>query len=300
MKGLALALFSVAAWSTNYVAGRRLAAAGADPLALSLVRFVAATPIIFALARAPPYRGALAQLAVAGLLGVAAFNTFLYTALHYMTAAAAALFVVLAGPATSLIEAAAGKRRPNPHVLAGGAAAVAGAYLVLAPQAQVRAVEGPLLAAAATLSWSLYTVYVRRVYARYSPAEASAWISLVGTAELAPLAPLAHYGWLAHWETAAWVLYVAAVPGALAYTAWNTAVREIGPQRAAAVLPLMPVITTAISAAALGEAVTPLQAVGMALAVAGVYYAQNPTLLPRIAGRPKSNRSSRQGSPLSE
>jgi len=94
VKGLALALFSVAAWSTNYVAGRRLAALGADPLALSLVRFTAA-PHHIRTNRAPPYRGALAQLAVAGLLGVAAFNAFLYTALHYMTAAAAALFVVL-------------------------------------------------------------------------------------------------------------------------------------------------------------------------------------------------------------
>ena len=60
------------------------------------------------------------------------------------------------------------------------------------------------------------------------------------------------------------VAYVAAVPGALAY-----AVQKAGPRRSAAVLPLMPVLTTLLSYLLLGEALTATQLIG--IAVAGVY-----------------------------
>ncbi|WP_258870247.1 DMT family transporter [Pyrobaculum aerophilum] len=69
------------------------------------------------------------------------------------------------------------------------------------------------------------------------------------------------------------VIYVALVPGALAYTAWNMAVKQVGPRASAAVLPLMPVITAALSAALLGEYLSAQQLLGMAAAVAGVYLA---------------------------
>ena len=67
------------------------------------------------------------------------------------------------------------------------------------------------------------------------------------------------------------VAYIAAVPGALAYAAWNVAVQRAGPRRSAAVLPLMPVLTTLLSYLLLGEALTATQLIGIAVAVAGVY-----------------------------
>ena len=57
----------------------------------------------------------------------------------------------------------------------------------------------------------------------------------------------------------------------MAYAAWNVAVQRAGPRRSAAVLPLMPVLTTLLSYLLLGEALTATQLIGMAVAVAGVY-----------------------------
>jgi drug/metabolite transporter (DMT)-like permease len=124
MRDISYALFSVAAWSTNYLVGRFLVAGGVDPVAMSILRFAIATPLLSLMARFPPYRGAARRLALLGLLGVAGFNLLLYSSLAYVTAA---LFVVLESPATQLLEAALAWRRP------GSLAAVAEAYLTLEP-----------------------------------------------------------------------------------------------------------------------------------------------------------------------
>ena len=50
MRGVSYALFSVAAWGTNY-----LAAGGVDSVAMSIAT---ATPPLFLMARFPPYRDA--------------------------------------------------------------------------------------------------------------------------------------------------------------------------------------------------------------------------------------------------
>nr|WP_287069083.1 DMT family transporter [Pyrobaculum sp.] len=271
--GLLLALFSVAAWSTNYLAGRYLAWRGVDPLALSVVRFALATPVIFALARFPKYRGSFKTLFLLGLLGVAGFNIFLYTSLNYISAAVASLFVVLASPLTQLLQLVIRRERPGTAAVAGSLLSVAGAYLILEPYIAVKSLLGPLLAVSATLSWSLYTVLVRQAYSLYAPAEAMAWISLFGLVAMTPAAPFAAYGQILSPLNAAVVIYVALVPGALAYTAWNMAVKQVGPRASAAVLPLMPVITAALSAALLGEYLSAQQLLGMAAAVAGVYLA---------------------------
>ncbi|MEM1596959.1 MAG: DMT family transporter [Pyrobaculum sp.] len=269
--GVGLAVFSVTAWSTNYVVGRFLALHGADPLAVSLARFAVATPVVFLLAKFPRYRGRAGGLLLAGMLGIAAFNIALYTSLNYMTAATASLFVVLGTPLTNVLVSLLEGVPLGASTLAGGALSLAGAYLILEPYISVKSAAGPLLALAATLSWSLYTAYVKRIYEAYTPAAASAWISLAGTLAMAPAAAAARFETLWNAEAALALFYIALVPGALAYTAWNLAVEKAGPGAAASVLPLMPVITLVISAAILGESITPQQALGMALAIAGVY-----------------------------
>jgi drug/metabolite transporter (DMT)-like permease len=123
MRGISYALFSVAAWSTSYLVGRFLVAGGVGPVAMSILRFAVATPLLFLMARFPPYRGAARRLDLLGLLGVVGFDLPLYSSLAYVTAA---LFVVLETPATQLLEAALSWRRP-------GSLAVAGAYLTLEP-----------------------------------------------------------------------------------------------------------------------------------------------------------------------
>ena len=105
----------------------------------------------------------------------------------------------------------------------------------------------------------------------YSPVEAMAWVSLFRLAAMSPVATASSPATLADPLVLAPVAYIAAVPGALAYAAWNVAVQWAGPRGSAAVLPLMPVLTTLLSYLLLGEVLTATQLIGIAVAVAGVY-----------------------------
>lgn len=271
--GVLLVFFSVAAWSSNYIVGRYLASSGVDPVALTVARFLLATPFLLAVVGPPRYRGGALELLLLGLLGIALFNLTLYTSLAYISAAVASLFIVLASPTTQLIESLVNKRPPKLSALIGAVLSVVGAYLILEPYIAVRSYVGPVLAAAATVIWSLYTVRVKKIYRLYPPREATVWIYTLGTTLLLPASTAADFTSLASPTAAALVLYIAVVPGALAYTSWNIAVEKLGPRRSAAMLPLMPVLTTVFSIFILGEGLLPTQLLGMAISIAGVVMA---------------------------
>jgi len=262
MRDISYALFSAAAWGTNY-----LASGGVDSVAVSILRFAMTTPLLFLMARFPPYRGAARRLAL--LVSSASPASTYCTTPPWPTSR----------PPWRRFSSSSRARRPSCWrrrwpggvALLGSLAAVAGAYLTLEPYLAVRSYLGPLLAALATLSWAVYTVLVRGVYRLYSPVEAVAWISLFGLAAMSPAAATSRPVTLADPLVLALVAYVAAVPGALAYAAWNVAVQRAGPRRSASVLPLMPVLTTLLSYLLLGEALTATQLIGIAVAVAGVY-----------------------------
>jgi drug/metabolite transporter (DMT)-like permease len=83
----------------------------------------------------------------------------------------------------------------------------------------------------------VYTVLVRGMYWLYSPVEAVAWISLFGLAAMSPIAAASRPATLADPLVLALVAYIAAVPGALAYAAWNVAVRRQSPEVSRGVAP---------------------------------------------------------------
>ncbi len=271
MLGLAFGLFSIVAWSSNYLAGRQLGLLGVDPIAVSLARFAIATPLLFLFAGGIRYRGGLLDLLVAGLLGVTVFNLSLYASLLYITAPTASLFVVLSAPITYAVAVLLGRDVPNATRTGGLALSVLGAYLMLGPYLGGKDALGPLLALVSTVSWSLYTVYVTKLYARYDPLNAMAWTALMGTLAMAPTLPVLDVGSLANINVIPLLLYIAVVPGAAAFAAWNYAVSRIGPSKAAALLPLMPPTTAAMSYLALGEGLTWSDLVAASVTLVGVY-----------------------------
>ncbi len=271
MLGLVYGLFSIVAWSSNYLAGRQLGLLGADPIAVSLARFAIATPILFLFAGGVKYRGGLPDLLVAGLLGVAVFNLSLYASLLYITAPTASLFVVLSAPMTYAVAVLIGRDAPNATRMVGLALSVLGAYMMLGPYLGGKDTLGPILALVSTASWSLYTVHVTKLYARYDPLSAMAWTALMGTLAMAPALPVMDMGSLANADAIPLLLYIAVVPGAAAFAAWNYAVSHIGPSKAAALLPLMPPTTAAMSYLVLGEGLTGGDLVAASVTLVGVY-----------------------------
>ncbi len=268
---MAYGLFSIVAWSSNYLVGRQLGLLGVDPVAVSLARFAIATPLLFLFTGKVRYNGGLIDLLIAGLLGVTVFNLSLYASLTYITAPTASLFVILSAPVTYIIAVLLGKDAPNGVRVLGLALSMLGAYMLLGPYLGAGNILGPLLALISTFSWSLYTIHVTKLYVRYDPLNAMAWTGLMGTLAMLPMLPVADIGTLFNANVAPLILYIAAIPGAAAFAAWNYAVKHLGPSKAAALLPLMPPTTAIMSYIALGEELAGNDIVAASVTLVGVY-----------------------------
>ncbi len=263
---------AAATWASNIVAGRYLVGGGhLDGITLSFYRFLMATPLLaigLSLAgEAPKPRGMLGKLALAGLLGVAAFNSLLYSSLGYISAAATAFMATTATPITYLIAAAVGRERLRTTPMAGVALSLAGVYVLLREGIKVWGLLGLALALLAAVSWSIYTIIVDGVQEAYSPGEALFWTMAFGTIALAPLGlnrvSIGPLEW-------AIVLYVVIVPGILGYLAWNIGVKALGPALPSIFIPTIPLLATLMEAAILGAKPGSGIVLGGGLIVAGV------------------------------
>jgi drug/metabolite transporter (DMT)-like permease len=79
------------------------------------------------------------------------------------------------------------------------------------------------------------------------------------------------HGWMSvSWEAWAGLIYGATVGMVLAMTLWGRAIHRLGPKRTMIYVYLEPVSAVVIAASVLGEAFSPIQAVGALLTFVGV------------------------------
>lgn len=235
-------------------------------------------------------RSLWAPLAGAGC-GQAAFQFLLIEGTHRTTAGTAAILLATAPLLTAAWEAARRVERLSLRRLTGIALGLVGVVLVVwgtdggptRPQ-----LEGALLMLGATVAWVWFSVAIGPVAGMAGSIRATGWASVISLAVLSPLA-LAGAG--RGWHTApSWVAW-----GALAYNAlvglviatvlWSRSVHLLGPTQTMLYVYLEPVSAVLISAAVLGEALTPLKGLGAVVIFAGVWLGSLPSGgVPRGAG----------------
>ena len=269
-------LVATVSWGTNAVAGRFLVGGGyIDGITLTLVRFALATPLIFAAAAymnekvVGSGKRDIVIASLLGLLGVTGFNTLFYTALGYMEAALVSLITSLITPMTYIAAVALGMDRLDLKGIVGIVMAVAGAYLILAPGGSSINFLGAVLAFGAAVSWTVYTLAVRGVASRMGPTASLAWSSLLGTLALTPAA-INIPNTVINPVVIALILYVAIVPGALGYAAWNLGVKMAGPTLPSTFIPVVPLTATILGWILLGEQLTFREMLGGLFIIAGI------------------------------
>ncbi len=243
-----------------------------------------------------PRREDLPRFVACGLIGHT-FHVGLVTyGVHLSTAFSSAL-VLTSGPLfTLLILAVLGAEKLRARQLAGTLFAFAGIVVFLSD----KFVRGFALAGAgdvvllfAASLFSLYTVIVRPLVARYGPLPVLAYTLLFGAPPLVlfslpsflatPLGSVSPAVWIG----LVWAIVVSAFLGWLVW-AWVNAVRGVA--RSAPLMYLMPPIAGVVAWITLGETFTWLKIAGAAMTMAGVAWAQfgggHPP--PREAGQPDS------------
>ncbi|MCE4603892.1 MAG: DMT family transporter [Aeropyrum sp.] len=268
-------------WGTNAVAGRILVGEGhIDGITLTFVRFSLALPLLGIVALATRRSGDWESLvrsgpmlttAVLGLLGIAGFNILFYTALGLMEASLVSLLTSLATPLTYIMAVLISIDVLTASGLAGTLSSFAGTYFVLGPRLNGEYLGG-VLAIGAAVAWSLYTIILRTRLPARNQNIVIALTTFWGTLFTAPAVVVSGGPQLGNigLREVLLILYVAVVPGAIGYTLWNIGVEKVGAARSAIFIPLVPLTAALLGVVLLGEKLTPLQAFGGLLILAGI------------------------------
>ena len=195
-----LLVLAMLLWAGNYVLARAIHA-DIPPVSLSFWRWAVAGVILLAItAHAVPAHAATLRrhwrlLAGLAASGVVFFTVGLYMGLNTTTVINATLVSSLSPVFIAVISFVLTRHAIPPRQMAGIAASLAGAVVIIsrADAAALAALEinsGDLWVLAATVSWAIYSVLLRRLPASLPPTVMLSATAVLGVAMLAPL-----YAW---------------------------------------------------------------------------------------------------------
>ncbi|KVD44736.1 hypothetical protein WI85_26305 [Burkholderia ubonensis] len=267
------------------VIASRLAAGGLPPFTATALRFLIATPLLFALMRAQRLRWPRLSRRDAGLLVVQAaaggvgYTVLLICGTRLSSPLDAGVMLGTLPAMSTLIAAVLLRERQTPRDWAAAALATAGVLLVTftpghaAPS--MRALAGDALVLAAVACEAVFILLNRRLAVPLAPLTLSTAMSGLGFA--LALLPAA-FEW--HAATAGWtsgaiaavvsVVYYALVPTVLGYLCWYAGSARTSGTEAALFTAFAPVSAVLFAVTLFGETLNAARLAGIALVVAGV------------------------------
>jgi len=284
---LALLVVTPGLWSANYIVAR--AAVGVvEPHMLALLRWSFALLLMLPFAwrslvrEFPAWRLEWRRMLVLGALGMWICGAFVYVGARSTTATNIGLLYAISPVMIAAGSAAFLGERISRTQSAGVGLALAGMLFVLARGslanlATVRFTAGDGWILAAVLSWTAYSLLLRRWRSALDPFARLAVITLAGLVVLAPftIAEAWHAGLPDPRSSKVWLLALvaAALPGFGAYQAYSYLQRELGPARTGLVLYLGPLWAAGVAWWLLDEAPRWYHFAGAALILPGIYFA---------------------------
>jgi drug/metabolite transporter (DMT)-like permease len=287
-RGAAFLLLALATlfWAGNWVLGRALRETF-EPNALNFWRWLIAALALapFAVPRLRGRWGVIRRdaglLLLLSFLGVALFQSLVYTGLRTTTAVNAVLlnsslpgFILLCSWA---IERERGTRRQ----VAGMLISLAGIFVILsrgdpASLARLEFHPGDALILLAMPIWGVYSVLLKRRPPELDGIAFLFVISLAGVALLLPAFAIEALTAPPRWPGAGGVaaaLYVGLAASVGAFICWNRGVAVVGANAAGFTVHLLPAFGTLLAILFLGESFRPFHALGIATILAGVLVA---------------------------
>lgn len=268
-------------WAGNAIAGRA-SRGDIGPFTLAFGRWFIALIILtpFALpsivAQWPQIRVHWRPIAFLGLVGVAAFNGFLYSGLQFTTASNGLLLQALIPALVILTGALAFRDKVSRGQMLGVLLSTLGVVVIVFrgdPHAvvQLSLGKGDALILCGCVAWAVYTACLR-LRPPIPPLSFMYLTFCIGAATMAPLA----YG-EAGTQRIEWNLnvigalaYVGIFPSLCAYFLYNGAVAKLGAGSAGQTISLMPVFGALLATQLLGERLHPYHGVGIAAILSGI------------------------------
>ncbi|KRA81279.1 DMT family transporter [Altererythrobacter sp. Root672] len=269
-------------WAGNSIVARAVRADVA-PFTLAFIRWTGACLAVAPFAIGPLKRDwpeivkGWKPLLLLGLVGVAAFNGFLYSGLQYTTATNALLLQAATPAIVVLLDRTLFGVRHGTWQVIGVSASMLGVLVIVfegdaSAALQLQFGKGDALILCSVVVWSLYTVFLRL----RPPISPVSFIAVTFSIAMVTMAGPAVLEWQAG-RTIVWspgvvgaFLYVALLPSLLSYFIYNYATGVVGPAKAGQAITLMPLFGAFLSAGLLGERLHPFHFVGMVFILAGI------------------------------
>jgi drug/metabolite transporter (DMT)-like permease len=271
-------------WGANFTV-MKLGLAVMPPLAYTGIRFALACVLLWGVLKwregtiaIPP--GSLWLLIGLGVVGNTLYQIGFTLALAMSSATNCALIISTMPAMVASLGHVTGIEPTTRRMRWGIAIATLGVALVVAARGVTfdgTTLRGDLLAIAATICWSAYTLGLRRLPTTMSPLAVTAHTTFTGTPGLllAGLPGILTIKWAAL-PPVAWgsIAYASVFSLGLAYLLWNASVARVGSSRTAIYMCVTPIIAAVVAWAVLGEELIPLQGGGAVLIVVGVLLAR--------------------------
>jgi drug/metabolite transporter (DMT)-like permease len=272
---------TIVVWASAFSVIKALIDHGIGAEQIALARYLVAAPgFAFLLWRAGGLPGLnqrdAARLLIAGVVIVAGYHLSLNIGEESTASGVAALIVALSPALTMALAIAFGIERFSLRVALGLAVAFGGVCVVVGlgsgDELSLSGLKGPLIVLGAPLSFALYNVLLKPLFARHDLLALTATTSLIGTVALLPIlagSDLGGIGSVAVRDVLL-ILYLGILSTLLGYIGWNIGLRAFGPTRAVTATYAIPAIAVLFGAVTLEEPVTAWIAVGGLLIVGGV------------------------------
>jgi drug/metabolite transporter (DMT)-like permease len=286
---LALIAITPALWTVNYLVARR-APGVIEPHLLALLRWLMASMLFAFAARNELWaqrRQILADWShylILGALGMWICGAWVYIGGRTTSAVNIALIYAISPVLIVAVSALWLRERFRLLQACGVALALAGVlHVVLKGHwdalAAVQFVPGDGWILAATLSWTVYSVLLKKWHSPLGPSARLAIISCAGALVLLPFTAweaLHNPMRVLTLEGFGLSLAAAVFPGYGAYLAYSVMQRELGAAQVSVVLYLAPIYAAVMAWLVLGEALHAYHAWGMALVLPGIYLVTRP------------------------
>lgn len=280
-----LLIISALSWGGNFIFGRAVTDE-LTPFTLAFFRWVVAF-IVFLPFAAPSLKRDWKQIkqylpvvSLMALTGIAANNTIIYFALHHTTAINASLVNSTTPILIYILSYLFLQERLSKVQLIGTTISLTGVLFIISNGSLKNLLQlsfnyGDLIVLTAAITWSIYSLLLRR-YADKLPTQSTFLVNIIiGTIILFPffiyelLNPSLSYVWSS--TSIAAILYTGIFASIVSIVCWNVGVVRIGANKAGIYLNLIPVFSTILAVIFIGETLYLFQVIGGLLVVLGVY-----------------------------
>lgn len=287
LAGHGMGLFVAVTFGSAYPIGKPLITA-VDPISFSCFRYLIAGSLMLLLAYGMGHRirvswRDMAALAGLGVLGYTTFQGVWGVALA-LTTPAKAVILVATTPMFGAFFAMLAGQNVGRAIWAGAIVAFGGVYLVMNDGVLPRrglgeaSLLGDLMFVGIAAVWALFGLFSRPYVQRLGAWTTTGWAALLGAILLLPLAwpGMTDGRWgEVDFGLGMGFLHLALIVGCIGNAAWSGGLSRLGLANMTLYLYLSPVIGAALSAAFLGDWLSPIQALGAALVIGGVALGQS-------------------------